>query len=510
MLAVEPSRRVAGMALGFTRDWVGSGPRAKTHPAWQSYTVSERIVHWVLFLLLARDRVAVAECDQVAIHESLVKQADYLLENLEYHGPDRTNNHLLNNGRALYMAGVFVGSARHISAGRTILAEESAARFSPSGFLAEGSSHYHLLLTRTLLEVLWMARLTDDLALCRALEGPTARALRCARFFFPRQDSPLPLMGDVSPDFPPDWLAGLPTLAFHRGTKDGETPAPFSTGWHSLWGNSGTAVPWVLPENLPPDVQPSRGILAFPDAGWYQCVTAVYAIFWRAAAPGSVIESCHAHHDLGSFELHAQGYPVVVDPGRATYQPARGGHTWRSARSHNTVVVDGQEPSVTRGFNGHAAFLETYARAHLEVRWTGGGSLREFAVRHDGFKRLPGLGTWTRRFLLSEGSVKVVDRLQGEGCHRIETFFHLHPDVDARQDIPGRTVRCEHPKGSLRIEHACESLQSVELCRMGAFEDGGPAGRFSPRYGVVVPAWSIRFHQVIRLPAESVFELRLE
>ena len=52
----------------------------------------------------------------------------------------------------------------------------------------------------------------------------------------------------------------------------------------------------------------------------------------------------HKHNDLLSFEYHAAGAAVIVDPGSYVYTSdpdAR--NLFRSTRSHNTLSVDDQE-----------------------------------------------------------------------------------------------------------------------------------------------------------------------
>ena len=502
-LAERPGPATVRDATEHVLDWIRSGPRDRRHVAWQSYNVSERMVHWLLLLLVAETQAPLAAPEAATIRESILCQADHLLGHLEYHGPDRTNNHLLNNGRALYMAGALLGSPSHATVGRAILVEESGARFSPSGFLAEGSSHYHLLLTRALLEVLWTARWTGDALLAEALDKPTAAAIRCARFFVASPGCSLPLFGDVSPDSPPEWLRELPSVTQAQPETDAETEG---VGWHSLWRPLISAQRLLL-ESPTPDERDTRGMLGYPDAGWYRCLMPLYAVFWRAAVPATVIESCHAHHDLGSFELHVGGHPVVVDPGRSTYRPTADGLTWRGARSHNSLVVDGWEPGVTRGFNGHAVMLDAYGRHQLHVDYVERGGMAEFEICWRGFERIAGLGAWRRRFFLADDTIRVEDLIEGEGRHRIESFFHFHPTVALVRNAD--EVMLDAPGASVRLRWTCPQLQSVEAFRMGVLEDGVPTGRYAPRYGATVPAWTLRFRQVAPLPLRSVFEFRV-
>ena len=79
--------------------------------------------------------------------------------------------------------------------------------FTSSGFLREGSSHYHLLLTRAFLEVLWAGRTVGDDEIWKHLREPAAAMARAAGFL-QRRDK-LSLVGDVSPDFIPEFHKGV-------------------------------------------------------------------------------------------------------------------------------------------------------------------------------------------------------------------------------------------------------------------------------------------------------------
>ena len=99
-------------------------------------------------------------------------------------------------------------------------------------------------------------------------------------------------------------------------------------------------------------VAPAAGCLLFPDSGY-----AVLRSPWQAPRPGcpppmQLVFDCgplgegnHGHFDLLSFEAHADGQALIVDPGRCTYDEA-GPFNWRAAfretRAHSTVEVDGR------------------------------------------------------------------------------------------------------------------------------------------------------------------------
>src|SRR5439155_1348177 len=84
--------------------------------------------------------------------------------------------------------------------------------------------------------------------------------------------------------------------------------------------------------------------------------------------------------------------------------------------------------------------------------------------------RIAGLGAWRRRFLLAADAIRVVDVIEGEGSHRVESFFHFHPAVALVRNAD--EVMLDGPGASVHLRWMCPQLQSVEAFRMGVLEDG--------------------------------------
>src|SRR5690606_15729932 len=111
--------------------------------AWHPYSAAERVVNILDF---AQRRGLPAPADHTAA--LLARHAPAIAERLEYFGEHHTSNHLSNNGRGLYRLGLALGLPAATEMGMRILLAEAERIFAPSGVLREGSSHYHLLLTR--------------------------------------------------------------------------------------------------------------------------------------------------------------------------------------------------------------------------------------------------------------------------------------------------------------------------------------------------------------------------
>lgn len=467
LLVAWPDHGMAVTLWEMVQDWIARGPRPGVRAAWHPYTVSERLVHWlILASLLGRNSIEMDGKDTV--FSSVITQAAYLANHLESYGPARTNNHLTNNGRALYLAGLAVGDAALQHVGRTILTHELNRMFSSSGFLREGSSHYHLLLCRTYLEILWTAETIGDDLLVDTLRWPVSQMVERARFFNAGDGGPMPLIGDVSPDCPPEWLVPI------AGLGEG--------GWLELWARD------VKGEAIP------SGFSGFADAGWHRYVGTRYCLFLHTGTRFTLAPGTHAHHDVGGFELRADGVQLIADPGRPSYQRGRWGEGLQGAGAHAAITVDGYEPFVSEGCNWARFMPEAYIQHEIQTEWV--PALHEFTVAHNGFARLGNVGWWRRVFRFLDDGVTVSDLLEGCGKRTLQATFPLHPQVHPRRE--GNSLVLE-AKGTSRWVLTWD----VPDCWMEIVPQ-----IFSSAYGSAVASTCVRIRWRTELPCQGRFSLR--
>ena len=471
--------------------WRSSHPCEEGKLGWDSYSVAERLVHW-LFLVSAAKRRGLLEGELFGqLEASLREHAEFLLSHLEFRGAS-TNNHLVNDARALYLAGVCLSDVRLQEAGRKILEFGARNIFTFSGFLREGSTHYHLLLTRAFLEVLWAGRVAGDDELWERLRDSVAAMVRAAAFLQDRDE--LALVGDVSPDFPPEFHGGIAAVGA-RLLGQGSPSLPRERGWHSFFIEDAEASSTAgSMQNVPRKE-------SYPDAGFHRFVCGDWTFSLYLNPLGYVPSWSHGHADILGFVLHFRDMPFVVDSGRSTYMDTPLGRYGRSGRSHSAILVDGLEACLAHGHNGYLlAMIPDY------YEWVPEFSVEEMAegfrvrVLCRGFERIqPGL-TVSRIFELTESRFSVTDEINGTGRHLVETFFHFHPDVK-NERLGESAVRCYLPGGGrLALWAEGEGVSSVELVRGAGAPN--PAGWFSPRYGEPVPAgtamWSGRRNLPLR------------
>jgi hypothetical protein len=246
--------------------------------------------------------------------------------------------------------------------------------------------------------------------------------------------------------------------------RDGGPWGEWETAW---WGFDGSLVPERAAAASP-------ALCHFPQAG----VTVMrrdrdYLLVTNGIV-GTGGFGNHKHNDLLSFEYHAAGLPVIVDPGSYVYtSDPSARNLFRSTRSHNTLSVDGVEQN---DFKTEWLFrmFEQSNPEHLHV--DGRADVLEYRGRHRGYERLPEPIIHERRFHFSRdnGALTIVDVLQGRGTHRLEWHFHF---------APGVTIAIAEPD----VVHVAASGARLQLTAPAGLTSTIATGWYSPSYGVRVP-----------------------
>ena len=180
--------------------WLKKFSADQTGWPWHAYTVAERAINIIDFA--SRFGLPGNPEDTVL---SLARHAEIIQNNLEYFGDHYTSNHLSNNGRGLLRIGLALGLKEYADIGAKIMVAEAGRIFGRSGLLNEGSSHYHLLITRNYIDA-WLAARPPGWT-----KHSTGRHRGTPVAAIPVLCLPggLPLIGDISPDAPPTYFSFL-------------------------------------------------------------------------------------------------------------------------------------------------------------------------------------------------------------------------------------------------------------------------------------------------------------
>jgi hypothetical protein len=304
-----------GVIAGFVTRWLDQYSSEKNGIAWQPYAVSERICNLTVFLFYLHDKMPGDPLSSRLIVK-IKEHALFLAENLEYPASGEVNNHILNNGRALYLSGMLLGMPQISALGRSVMTRHLPEMISESGYLNEGSSHYQLLLTRSILECEIIARVTRDQSFANFLRpiaesmlGGSSRLFKSSLIDADQG----PRVGDVSPDVSFDWF--LPMK---------------SCFWETLWNSKVQAKTLQIA-----DIEIIDGWLSAEVNNWGVCAF--------IHPDNTSYPVGHSHQDFGSFWMSHNGCDLIVDVGRLSYETcSEHSQSGVEARSHSIALVNGR------------------------------------------------------------------------------------------------------------------------------------------------------------------------
>jgi Heparinase II/III-like protein/Heparinase II/III N-terminus len=284
-----------------------------------------------------------------------------------------------------------------------------ASDFHADGVHREASTHYHMIALRSFVGTRENAR-RFGLRLPAGFDQRLARAcdfgLHCRRpdgLIPPLSDSDV---GDYSP------LLGLAGDLLERD----------DLRWVGTRGRRG-GLPRARRASFP------NGGYFVQRSGWARHDR--YLIF----DCGPLGDGGHGHYDLLGIEAFAGGRPLLVDPGRFTYdeRPPNLRRWFRGTPAHNTVCVDGLDQTpYTRGRPAgpvaRGRFLGRTSTPAVDVI-AGEATSPAYEAVH------------RRRIAFVFGRYWIVeDRLHGARDHRYELRFHLAPEAERRARISGDGV----------------------------------------------------------------------
>jgi hypothetical protein len=426
-------------------------------PAWEPYSACERVANLLVYLAVAQSRSG-ARVDSPELRRFVQDSLGWILRHLEYYGPRQTNNHILNNARAIVMAASALGEAQALAAGMRIFRECLPRFIMPGGFLRERSSHYQVIVLNWVLDAWWFlggsgaASAEDRGFLGEYLQRMVpATATLCAR-----GTTLLALVGDVSPDMTPaQSLARLRVL------------------YPDLWP--------AAPRN------PAAGELT---DGWFRLVSGESVVVGNfPAGPYPAHFPTHGHSDVTSFAWLRDGSEVLVDRGRYRYAGDAISAYQTGAAGHNVPLVNGLAPLCESLVpRGHWWPLP-YAAARLEATLSDGS----VALAHDGFARATPVVRHARQVSLEPQTLTVVDNFAGAGEVELAFCWHFGDGFDTFE-AQRMTVVGANMEVSLQIAGVTGPPRALLV-------DAAHGGWMSRAYGERQPALGICLRWRVPLPA---------
>jgi hypothetical protein len=308
----------------------------------------------------------------------------------------------------------------------------------------------------------------------------------------------LPLIGDVTPDFPVEWLNNIcrsgPALELYRP----EVCEEEKTGWNKIF--SGPDIAAKRAKNTERVAVRKR---FFSGSGWYRADYDDLVVIWHVNKYGSVPVYSHGHNDIFSFVLYWKGRPVFIDPGRFNYVPDGFGLYSKEASSHNTFIMDGFEPYPLTKY----IYPPRYRKGESEVTWEERPDGLTFKISHDGFQRLGNDCKAFREFDVKCGSIKITDSIQGSDVHNVKTFFQINGDIEVA-GIPASAEEIDLRADGISANIKISATERHSLKILSGIREPEPVGWFFPAYGKALPAKTCIVEVCPRFPYKADYSIK--
>ena len=467
---------------------IGSTSQEDKHfEIWQTYTVSERIMNWSILLSITSTKSFHDE----KIIDSLIKQLEYIKCHFEYHGEEYTGNHFCNNGRALYIVGSILSLKAYADLGRIIILHEFERVIVDQCFLREGSVHYQFLYTKWFCDLYWIADNCTDTIFLNLLRIRLKYLLNGCRYFITEIEScqkefiwTIPYIGDISPDYPPNWLLGVPWVAEYFLNNQTFMDLPKQKGYHTLF-LTGKSIKseGVVNENI--------NIPNITD--WGKAYNNRFMLFSHvnhSLYPNNL--TGHFHHDSGGFVLYADKKPLFIDCGRTHYGLDHVSLRGKNYTGHNILAIDRLNPEINMRTFFTRAFLECYAKEAPILTVDHNNTSVKISI--DGYKRHKNVGLYTREFVLSKENIKITDIIKGKGRYEITLLFHIKAQTKVR--LKTNSVVLYNGKNCYRMSFS-EQFDDLKLVNG---KNSDVFGHYAEEYGEDSVCNTLIYKKYIKLP----------
>ena len=370
----------------FINRWIEENPPCLGN-GWEPYPLSLRLVNWVKWFSKKNN------VEQKYLN-SIAQQASALSQQLEYH---ILGNHLFANAKALTFVGAYLqgdNAESFLELGLKILDREIEEQFLADGAHFELSPMYHEILLWDLLELIDLAKTSQNIKLLERLnnwELVAKKALHWLRTMI-HPDGEVSFFNDAAIG-----IAASPAEIFNYANNlDIEHKAPLN----------------ILTTNHA--------------SGYSRVQNYNYTLLFDHANVGPDYLPGHAHADSLSFEMSVGSQRVFVNSGTSLYGLSKERLRQRETPAHNTVVVDGQSSSEV--WSGFRVARRAYGQLIKAEENVGNVIL---SASHDGYKRLKPKVIHTRTINALTNSCIITDDLSTKTA--AEFNLHVHPDVEIKQ-----------------------------------------------------------------------------
>ena len=452
----------AGICVHQITDWIKENPLMRSINWGCTMDVAIRAVNWIWAMKLISGSPSLTDENVTKIKISLYEHGWFIYRNPEKSSFNNHNHYLADLAGQIHIGLVFKcldEPKKWIEEGTRELFREMRTQILPSGMSYERSTNYNRLVLELLLVPILLLKRNGH-------EIPTDISFRIEKMFefimhTLKPDGNTPIIGDqddgrllpfgceINTNY--RYLLSLGSILYNR--SDFKTHGGGYNIYCAILGGLNSNEKYAAMS----DHKPYLNSCAFPDAGFYVMRKEDSYLLFNASGKGHYPEipsGTHTHSDLLSFELFTQGKSFLVDPGSYAYTAnATLRMLFRSTSMHNTVTIDGESQNVLR-----KDVLWNFERNAIPelLEWVSTETLDKVVARHNGYLRLKQPVIHQRMIIFDKEKLcwQIKDNLIGEGCHKIEWYFHFDTGIDFSIN-------------NTEVQTICEDGQNISLTFIG-------------------------------------------
>ena len=499
-------------------DWIKRNSKIGCCTGWEPYPVSLRISNWIYSYSLFVGKIENDLIFKRMFLESITRQTEFLSKNVEYHV---CRNHLIKNGKALLMSGLFFNGKRAISwknKGLRILLKEADEQILNDGGHFERSPMYHMIVLQDYIEM-YILTGKNDIKFNIPCGKLQSMLTFLAEIIHP--DNQIPLLNDA---------------AFNIAVEPGELlfigHALFRTlsKYNKLFKK--TLYTLILTGNPHLGTNERKAENAGSQASsqeQHSCVSVKQSSMFSNSGlcvirddnnDKSMIITCkeptpqylpgHSHADMLSYELSLGNKRFIVDSGAYNYTDGEDRGYFRGTKGHNTLTVNDNNQSELWGAFGIArrAKLETSSLKHID-----NSVIFEGTIKHaESNTRI----THQRCIYFIDNKFWIILDTIRTDCHTptpftVKSFIHIHPDmqvvsVENAGDNSVQPVIIEDGITSTRLQIHSISIRmdskghNNDKIKMFKGKEDSVQGWYSPYFGKKLQSHVIELSRFEQLP----------
>lgn len=409
--------------LFLTKHWIRSFSYHESSLIWEPYNASERISSFanaIIFQSSFNNLLDIIKREK-EISGFLNLSVCHISRNMEYYPNKISYNHVVNDLKGILTAAILLEDDSLVSKTSDLLFSEVEIIVNSEGFIREGSSHYQFIVTRWMIELEWLCLLSKRNELRVKFKQWNIKLLNSSIFYLVKDETTgifnVPLFGDVSPDFDPEWIINY----FGSVVKDFDVNA-FNSYGDKVISDLGYSYVGEKLKNISIS---------------HEFVTRInqndIILFIRHQTHGDTFFPNHAHDDFTSYVLFYKGKFIVSDPGRVNYILSDKSLEYLLSTSHNVIQVEGL-PIQTSEWNRH--FLPgVYKQNDSNISFNKFEGRQQLSITSNSISRLYNkqIVSYTRNFLVCNNTLVIKDRFSGKGSYELTGQITLHPQINAMQ-----------------------------------------------------------------------------